>query len=693
MKKITFIVVFVLGIQINFAQNTCATALPITAGTHVIEAINGTQISTPICAANGAGQTAAEWYTYTPTQNFTVTVTSDLTVNICKDTRVHIYTGTCGALTCVTGDDDSGVIACNSGNNNAYLSTATFNVSAGTTYYIVWDNKWSSLGLSFQLTEAPIVVPTPGPVTFTSQNIATINSNYNICIVDMNNDFLDDIVGVSANNIRIHTQNENGTFTMSNYPTATIGGGFLPSWSLAAGDYNKDGFNDLLYGGGSGVTFMRSNGTTMGFTSVTDFTQYVFCQRTNFIDLNNDGNLDAFSCHDVDPNVYYLNNGSGVMTYYQSNNALTPGAILLGIHPDGGNYGSIWVDYDNDGDQDLFIAKCRGGAGTAKFNELHRNNGNGTFSDVSVASNMYDPVQTWSSAWADFDNDGDMDALVGASSTSDGSHKYMENNGNGTFTDATAGTGWDTNTSTSIEHIAYDFDNNGFVDVMGGGNKIMYNQGNGTFVPFTHGFDVSAVGDLNNDGFLDFQSGNTIRISSGNSNKWLKLNLRGIQSNSNGIGARVEIYGSWGKQIRDVRSGEGFKYMSSLNVHFGIGTATSIDQVIVRWPSGIVDTYNQVSPNQKLSVVEGSTLGINSYENSVFTMYPNPVKNNITIAINTANPVEFTTAEIYDLTGRRVQLTAVNNLNINVDDLSTGTYILKLTDSNNKNYTQKFIKE
>jgi hypothetical protein len=509
----------------------------------------------------------------------------------------------------------------------------------------------------------------------------------------MNNDFLDDIVGVSANNIRIHTQNENGTFTLSNYPTATIGGGFLPSWSLAAGDYNKDGFNDLLYGGGSGVTFMRSNGTTMGFTSVTDFTQYVFCQRTNFIDLNNDGNLDAFSCHDVDPNVYYLNNGSGVMTYFQSNNALTPGAILLGIHPDGGNYGSIWVDYDNDGDQDLFIAKCRGGAGTAKFNELHRNNGNGTFSDVSVAANMYDPVQTWSSAWADFDNDGDMDALVGASSTSDGSHKYMKNNGNGTFTDATAGTGWDTNTSTSIEHIAYDFDNNGFVDVMGGGNKIMYNQGNGTFVPFTHGFDVSAVGDLNNDGFLDFQSGNTIRISSGNSNKWLKLNLRGIQSNSNGIGARVEIYGSWGKQIRDVRSGEGFKYMSSLNVHFGIGTATSIDQVIVRWPSGIVDTYNQVSPNQKLSVVEGSTLGVNSYENSVFTMYPNPVKNNITIAINTANPVEFTTAEIYDLTGRRVQLTAVNNLNINVDDLSTGTYILKLTDSNNKNYTQKFIKE
>ncbi|MFY8165608.1 MAG: FG-GAP-like repeat-containing protein, partial [Sediminibacterium sp.] len=421
------------------------------------------------------------------------------------------------------------------------------------------------------------------------------------------------------------------------------------------------------------------------------FSQYVFCQRTNFVDLNNDGNLDAFSCHDVDPNVYFMNNGSGVLTFYQS--GVTPGATTMGIHTEGGNYGSIFVDYDNDGDQDLFIAKCRGGAGTAKFNELHKNNGNGTFADVSVAANLYDPIQTWSSAWADYDNDGDLDIVVGASSTADGNHKYMRNNADGTFTDTTAGTGWDTNTSTNVEHIAYDFDNNGFVDVMGGGNKIMYNQGNGTFTPFNHGFGVSAVGDLNNDGFLDFQSGTTLRINSGNSNKWLKLNLQGIQSNRNGIGARVEIYGEWGKQIRDVRSGEGFKYMSTLNVHFGIGTATTINQVIVRWPSGVVDIFNNLNPNQTLLVVEGATLGNNSFENFVFTMYPNPVKNTINISINTANPVEFISAEIYDLTGRRVQTSLVQNQSVNVDLLSTGTYILKLTDSNNENYSQKFIKE
>ncbi|MFY8165611.1 MAG: FG-GAP-like repeat-containing protein [Sediminibacterium sp.] len=683
MKKITFILTLCLLSSWSFAQDNCASALPITAGLHIVTGVNGTDIPSPICADNGviAGTNGkGEWYTYSPTQNYTVTITTDISQNTPRvDTRLHVYTGICSNLSCAGGDDDSGA---------NYSSIAVFNVTAGTTYIIAFDNRWSSNGFTFQLSEGPFVPTTPQRVTYTTQNIATVNSSYNLCIVDMNGDRKDDIAGVSANNLRIHYQGAGGTFTNTDFPIT--GTSNMPSWSLAAGDYNKDGYNDLILGGGSAVTFWKSNSTGTNYTNET-FSQYVFCQRTNFVDLNNDGNLDAFSCHDVDPNVYFMNNGSGVLTFYQS--GVTPGATTMGIHTEGGNYGSIFVDYDNDGDQDLFIAKCRGGAGTAKFNELHKNNGNGTFADVSVAANLYDPIQTWSSAWADYDNDGDLDIVVGASSTADGNHKYMRNNADGTFTDTTAGTGWDTNTSTNVEHIAYDFDNNGFVDVMGGGNKIMYNQGNGTFTPFNHGFGVSAVGDLNNDGFLDFQSGTTLRINSGNSNKWLKLNLQGIQSNRNGIGARVEIYGEWGKQIRDVRSGEGFKYMSTLNVHFGIGTATTINQVIVRWPSGVVDIFNNLNPNQTLLVVEGATLGNNSFENFVFTMYPNPVKNTINISINTANPVEFISAEIYDLTGRRVQTSLVQNQSVNVDLLSTGTYILKLTDSNNENYSQKFIKE
>jgi len=508
-------------------------------------------------------------------------------------------------------------------------------------------------------------------------------------VVDMNGDRRDDIVGVSTNNLRIHYQGTGGTFTNSDFPIA--GSSNMPSWSLAAGDYNKDGFNDLILGGNSAVTFWRSNSTGTVYTNIS-YPQYVFCQRTNFVDLNNDGNLDAFSCHDVDPNVYYINNGSGDLTFFQS--GVTSGATTIGIHPEGGNYGSIFVDYDNDGDQDLFIAKCRGGSGTAKFNEMHRNNGNGTFTDVSVAANLYDPVQTWSAAWADYDNDGDLDIVVGASSSSDGTHKYMKNNGDATFTDSTAGSGWDTNASLNIEHIAHDFDNDGFVDVLGGGNKIMFNVGNGTFAPsFYPNIAVGGIGDLNNDGFLDFLNGNTIRYAVPNTNNWLKLSLQGIASNSNGIGARVEIYGDWGKQIRDVRSGDGFRHMSSLNVHFGIGQATTINQVVIRWPSGIVDIYSNVSRNQTLAVVEGATLAVNSFNNTVFSIYPNPAKNSINIQLKNDVSVILKAASIYDLTGKIVLTTSDLNQPINVEKLATGTYILSITDTDDKSYTQKFIKE
>jgi hypothetical protein len=682
MKKITFILTLCLFSSWTFAQDTCASALPITAGLHVVAAVDGTDIPSPICASNGviAGTNGkGEWYTYTPTQNYTVTVSTNITQNNpLRDTRFHVYTGTCGNLTCYAGDDDSGA---------SYSSVDVFNVIGGTTYIIAFDNRWSSTGFTFQLSEGPFVPTTPQRITYTTQNIPTVNSSYNLCVVDMNGDRKDDIAGVSANNLRIHYQGTGGTFTNSDFPIANTSN--MPSWSLAAGDYNKDGYNDLILGGGSAVTFWKSNSTGTAYTNET-FSQYVFCQRTNFVDLNNDGNLDAFSCHDVDPNVYFMNNGLGVLTFYQS--GITPGATTMGIHPEGGNYGSIFVDYDNDGDQDLFIAKCRGGSGTAKFNELHKNNGNGTFVDVSVAANLYDPIQTWSSAWADYDNDGDLDIVVGASSTADGNHKYMRNNGDATFTDITSGSGWDTNTSTSIEHVAHDFDNDGFVDVLGGGNKIMFNLGNGTFAPANYsGIAVGGIGDLNDDGFLDFLNGSTIRYAVPNTNNWVKVSLQGIASNSYGIGARVEIYGAFGKQIREIHSGDGFKYMSSLNAHFGIGAANAITQIIIRWPSGTIDTINNPTINTRVNVVEGSTLAVGTFANSEFSVYPNPAKNVLNIKSN--DSITMKNAFVYDLNGKLILSSSIVNDSINVDSLSTGSYILILKDDNEKEYTQKFLKE
>ena len=200
------------------------------------------------------------------------------------------------------------------------------------------------------------------------------------------------------------------------------------------------------------------------------------------------------------------------------------------------------------------------------------------------------------------------------------------------------------------------------------------------------------VGDLNNDGFLDIQSGTSVLFNNGNANKWLNINLQGVQSNRNGIGARIEIYGSWGKQIRDVQSGTGFQNMSTITAHFGIGLAPTISELIIRWPSGVVDALYNVNPNQSLLVVENSSpLGTASFANAAFNLFPNPAKNILNIKTN--DTIAMKLAQIYDLSGKLVITTTVTNEAINVEKLNSGTYLLLLRDDAGKVYSQKFIKE
>ncbi len=668
MKHIYIAACFFTFTGVAVAQTTCATAVPITAGVHTEDTIMGTDVPDPICAANGNGATAGEWYTYTPTQDYTVTLTTDLAQNAGGDTRFHVYTGTCGALTCHSGDDDSG---------SGYLSVAQFTALQGTTYYIAFDNRWSSNGFDFEITEAPYTPPATPPVTFTPDVMNGLSGDYDICVVDMNGDYLDDIVTVYNNAVKINYQNMGGGFTEATYNVPNIT--YTPSWSLAAGDIDKNGFNDLLYGNGVGVQFMMADATGTDYTEIAG-PEYVFSQRSNFIDLNNDGHLDAFVCHDVDPNVYYINDGSANLTFYQGG---------IGDHQEGGNYGSIWTDIDNDGDMDLFIAKCRGGQSTAKYNELHRNNGDGTFTDISTASNMYDPVQTWSSAWNDHDNDGDMDGVIGASSSADGTHKVMENDGSGNFTDATAGSGWDTNPTLNIEHISYDFDNDGNTDVLGGGGKIMYGNGDLTFNEVQYSLNNGPVGDLNNDGFLDVQNGSTIYYNSGNSNNWVKFNVQGIESNGNGIGSRVTIFGDFGQQIRDVRSGEGFRFMNTLNVHFGIGQSTGIDSVHVLWPNGTIDAIHNPAINQSHTIVQGSSpLGVPSLAEGMVSVYPNPTTDFVTI--ENFEALEDARIELISYSGKFIQ--EITEATTNVKELAQGRYIIRIT-AEGESFATSFVKK
>ncbi len=658
------------------AQDSCAAPQVVTAGTHVVAAINGTNITTSCSNAS-----MAEWFAYTPTQNYLVTVTSDLPQNICKDTNFSVYTGSCPTLNCVTSDDNSGTLACNSGNTNSNLSVKTFDAMVGNSYYIVWDNKNSAAGFDFQLTEEEIIIP----ITYNTVNDPTINTTYRMCIVDMNNDDKDDVVGVSNGTLKIHYQGTGGTLTPALVPI--VGTSLMPNWSMAAGDFNKDGFNDLMMGNGSGISLWMSNATGTAYTSITPG-QYIFCQRTNFADLNNDGHLDAFSCHDVAPNVYYLNDGSNGLVHYQVGN--TPGAMALGGIT--GNYASIFTDIDNDGDTDMFVSKCSGPAC-----ELHVNGGNNNFTNMAAFTGLnVTPVDSWSSAVADFDNDGDMDILIGSNGSVNS--MYFRNNVNDgnaitqPFTNLSVETGWDADPTTARDYIAYDFDNDGYVDVMSSSGRIMFNVDGEYFVATQYtGLTMGAVGDLNSDGFLDILNGSNIRYAVPNGNGWLRINLKGIQSNSNGIGARVEIYGPFGKQIRDIRSGEGFGYMSTLSAHFGLGEAAEVTQAIIKWPSGVVDVINNPQANSAITVVEGSSpLSVANPSPMNFTVYPNPARDVLNIQLGEAMAAG-EMVRILDLNGRQIMQTETLE-NIPVKTLATGLYVVTVKTTDGKEYSQKFYK-
>ncbi len=645
------------------AQGTCATAIPIVLGNYYVSQIDGAQAPAPLCSG-GIAATMGRWYQYTATTDTAITITTDLPQNNGTDTRVHVYTGTCGNLVCYAGDDDSG---------SGYTSFTTFQVHAGTTYYIAFDNRWTANGFTFQISFTG-----PGPVVngFSTIYVPTSGSAY--CMVDLNGDGLDDIASVTATTITANYQNPSGGFTTVTHNTPTANN--LPSWSLCAGDLDGNGYNDLIYAG-SGLSFLMANSTGTGYTTVNQ-PEYIFCQRSNVVDINNDGRLDAFSCHDVAPNVYYINNGNGTWTWHQGG---------LGDTPDGGNYGSIWIDYNNDGHLDMFIAKCRGSNSPASVDQLWRNNGDGTFTDVAPAMNLADFQQSWSSAWADFDNDGDMDVMIGASSFTGGGHKLMRNDGS-TFTNVTPGSGFDLFNGTSIEFIARDFNNDGYEDVLGGGG-LMMNNGDMTFTlvpaPFTNG----PTGDFNNDGFIDVQNDNTVYLNAGNNNHSITVHTVGTVSNINGIGARVEVTSPMGKQIRDIRSGDGFRYMSSLNAHFGIGTDVQVTRVVVRWPSGIVDTIANPPINAMLTVVEGesgATTGIASQPVESLSLYPSPARN----ALNIVSRQDLTGSQITitDATGKVVATPILLHGTIDVSNLASGLYLLKIQGKQNV-LSGKFTKD
>jgi hypothetical protein len=281
-----------------------------------------------------------------------------------------------------------------------------------------------------------------------------------------------------------------------------------------------------------------------------------------------------------------------------------------------------------------------------------------------------------------------MDVVVGASSSANGMHKVMLNDGNGMFTDVTAGSGWDNNPNLSIEWVPADFNNDGFVDVLGGSGGIMLNNGNMTFAPSNVGFSVGPMGDYNNDGFIDVANGSTLHMGVPNGNNHITLNMRGVQSNKNGLGARVTLYTPSGQQIRDIRSGEGFRYLHSLNAHFGIGQDTQIDSINVCWPSGLTDRIIAPAINQNLIIIEGENeVNVNEVTTNRFNVYPNPAADVLMLEGITQSQVS-----ILDISGKVIDRFNSIQQRIDVSPLAPGVYFIQANTAEGIQQ-KKFIKQ
>lgn len=396
------------------------------------------------------------------------------------------------------------------------------------------------------------------------------------------------------------------------------------------GDLDNDGDPDLY---NDGEIFLNDGEGSFSYgNKVTDRNEV----NAIWIDLNNDSFLDILTNVYFERNYAYLNLGNGSFKEIEGGDFSIKGV--------GGSQSFSMADVDNDGDLDVLEANlCYFDACDPLIpNTLYINNNDGTLTAVDTDSPLVKVVmQSPGSSWGDYDNDGDMDVYV--LSMMDKEDILFRNDGNLQFASITldpekASNKWPYNSSWG------DLNNDGYLDlfvsVVPDGNMInpdcswfqnmMYlNRGDGTFYRLKSGDIVNDGGephvmnDFDNDGDLDIIIGHGngarpylvyVYLNNGNDYHWLNISCEGTMSNRSAIGTRIKVKAKVGEEsiwmTREISQENGVHACNGPRLHFGLGIAEKADSVIVRWPNGLVETYNAIPADHFYKATEGQSFNL-----------------------------------------------------------------------------------
>jgi enediyne biosynthesis protein E4 len=428
---------------------------------------------------------------------------------------------------------------------------------------------------------------------------------------------------------------------------------------VAVGDYDNDGYPDVYCNNFGPNVLYRNNGdgTFADVTARAGVARGNFLGAgANFLDIDGNGMLDLFVSDYVDftyenhrtatirgrsnyagprdydpqPNHLYRNDGDGTFTDITE-------ASGIGAHA-GAGMGTICLDYDQDGRTDIFVCNDQ------RWDFLFRNEGGGKFSEVGLlagAACNYAGVPTSSMGAdaGDFDNDGRLDLIV--TDYSNEMSVLLRSLGDGQFEDVAAQAGIGVGAMANIKWGVgmVDFDNDGFRDIFIGCGHIykdidtvtawtsyevrpvlFRNLGNGRFANVSDssgdGLQVKMVArgivfdDLDNDGRVDVVVLNRdrpptiLRNESATNHHWLQIQLRGVATNRDGVGAFVKVTAGDLEQVAEVHSGRGYQSHFGSRLHFGLGRHDRVDRIEVRWIGGGVDVLHDVPVDRLMTIVE-----------------------------------------------------------------------------------------